>query len=115
MGRRDAASLSYTNDAGSSRRTETTMTTATAAPSTIDLQDNSLSGARAWFAAQGLTRPRKGRFLAGVTAGFARRYGVHPLVARLLALTTMLVLTPLVYVAAWILMPKDAPDATPAA
>jgi phage shock protein PspC (stress-responsive transcriptional regulator) len=85
------------------------MTTAAHPP--IDLHDNSLSGARAWFAAQGLTRPRKGRFLAGVTAGFARRFGVHPLVARLLALTTMLVLTPLVYVVAWVLMPKDDVEA----
>jgi phage shock protein PspC (stress-responsive transcriptional regulator) len=77
----------------------------------IDLHDNSLSGARAWFAEQGLSRPRKGRILAGVTAGFARRYGVHPLVARLLAITTVIVLTPLVYLAAWILMPKDAAEA----
>lgn len=35
--------------------------------------ENSLEGARAWFAHNGLTRPREGRLIAGVTAGFARR------------------------------------------
>jgi phage shock protein PspC (stress-responsive transcriptional regulator) len=74
----------------------------------IDVHDNSLSGARAWFARKGLSRPREGRVLTGVSASFARRYDVHPLVARLLTITVVLVLTPLVYVAAWILMPTDA-------
>ena len=73
----------------------------------VDLHDNSLTGARAWFARKGLTRPRDGRFVAGVFASFARRYDVNVLVARLLGIATMLVLTPLVYVAAWILMPQD--------
>ncbi len=81
----------------------------------IDLHDNSLAGARAWFARKGLSRPRDGRFLAGVFASFARRYDVNPLVARLSGIAVMLVLTPLVYVAAWILMPKDAADAPAAA
>ena len=67
----------------------------------------SLAGARAWFAAKGLTRPREGRVIAGVAAGFARRYDVNPLVARIIAIGTALVLTPLVYIAAWILMPTD--------
>jgi phage shock protein PspC (stress-responsive transcriptional regulator) len=75
--------------------------------STVDLHDNSLSGARAWFERKGLTRPREGRVLAGVSASFARRYDVNPLVARLLTIVGVLVLTPLVYVGAWILMPKD--------
>ena len=79
----------------------------------IDLHDNSLAGARGWFARKGLSRPRDGRILAGVSASFARRYDVNPLVARLLVITTILVLTPLVYVGAWILMPKD--DAVDAA
>jgi phage shock protein PspC (stress-responsive transcriptional regulator) len=43
-----------------------------------------------------------------VSASFARRYDVNPLVARLLTIATILVLTPLVYVGAWILMPNDA-------
>jgi phage shock protein C len=76
--------------------------------------DASLAGARAWFSERRLTRPREGRILAGVSAGFARRYEINPLVARLVAITTVLVLTPLVYVAAWVLMPSD-PATAPAA
>jgi phage shock protein C len=59
--------------------------------------ENSLDGARAWFAHNGLTRPREGRLIAGVTAGFARRYGVNLLVARVAAIVGVLVLTPLLY------------------
>jgi phage shock protein C len=73
----------------------------------VDVRDSSLSGARAWFARKGLSRPREGRLLAGVCASFARRYDVNLLVARVLGVVTILVLTPLVYVAAWILMPKE--------
>jgi phage shock protein C len=80
----------------------------------VDVRDSSLSGARAWFARKGLSRPRDGRLLAGVCASFARRYDVNLLVARLCGIVAILVLTPLVYVAAWILMPKDA-TVTPAA
>ena len=78
-----------------------------------DPQDSSLAGARAWFTQKGLSRPREGRVLAGVSAGIARRYDLNPLVARLLGIVGVLVLTPLAYVAAWILMPNDA-DADPA-
>jgi phage shock protein PspC (stress-responsive transcriptional regulator) len=81
---------------------------AVAPHSQVDTHDSSLSGARAWFAHKGLSRPRHGRLWPGVCASFARRYDVNPLVARLLALAVILVLTPLVYVGAWILMPKDA-------
>ena len=73
-----------------------------------DVHASSLAGARAWFAQEGLSRPRDGRILAGVCASFARRYDINPLVARLVGIATILILTPLVYVAAWILMPKDA-------
>jgi phage shock protein C len=86
------------------------MATATHPP--VDINASSLAGARAWFAEKGLSRPREGRIIAGVSASFARRYDINPLVARLLTITTILVLTPLVYIAAWILMPKDAPAAT---
>jgi phage shock protein C len=72
--------------------------------------ENSLDGARAWFAHNGLTRPREGRLIAGVTAGFARRYGVNVLVARVAAVVGVLVLTPLLYLPLWVLMPKDAPS-----
>ena len=71
-------------------------------------QENSLDGARAWFAQNGLTRPREGRLLAGVTAGFARRYGVNLLVARVAAIAGVLLLTPLLYLPLWVLMPTDA-------
>jgi phage shock protein C len=54
-----------------------------------------------------LSRPREGRMLAGVAAGFARRYEIDPVVARLLTFAAIVVLSPLVYVAAWILMPND--------
>ncbi len=75
----------------------------------VDAHDSSLAGARAWFSQKGLSRPRDGRILAGVSASFARRYDINPLVARLLGIVGVLVLTPLVYLAAWILMPNDSP------
>jgi phage shock protein C len=89
--------------------------TATTHPN-VNANDASLAGARAWFAQKGLSRPREGRILAGVTAAFARRYDLNPLVARVLGVVTVLTLTPIVYVLAWILMPKDADaDVVPAA
>jgi phage shock protein PspC (stress-responsive transcriptional regulator) len=84
---------------------------ATATPNNnVNVNDSSLAGARAWFAEKGLTRPREGRVIGGVAAGFARRYAVNPLVARVIAVGSALVLTPFIYVAAWILMPAE--DAT---
>lgn len=89
--------------------------TATTHPQ-VDVKDASLAGARAWFAQKGLSRPREGRWLAGVTAAFARRYDLNPLVARVLGVVTVVTLTPIVYVLAWIFMPNDADaDAVPAA
>ncbi|HEV8153237.1 MAG TPA: PspC domain-containing protein [Solirubrobacteraceae bacterium] len=81
------------------------MSTHTAAPHPTN--DASLAGARAWFADNGLTRPRDGRLIAGVSAAFGRRYGVNRLVARLSALTIALVFTPLAYIALWVLMPTE--------
>jgi phage shock protein PspC (stress-responsive transcriptional regulator) len=80
-----------------------------------DVRDFSLSGARAWFTRKGLTRPRDGRLLAGVATSFARRFDVNVLVARLAAFAAIVILTPLVYVAMWILMPRDAEVAAPPA
>jgi phage shock protein C len=74
----------------------------------VDVHDNSLAGARAWFAHKGLSRPREGRILAGVCAAYARHYDMHPLVARLVGIVGAIVLTPLAYILLWILMPKDA-------
>jgi phage shock protein PspC (stress-responsive transcriptional regulator) len=78
----------------------------------VDVHESSLAGARAWFAHNGLSRPRSGRVLAGVCASVARRYDVNPLVARVIGIGVSLVLTPLIYVAAWLLMPVDADDAS---
>jgi phage shock protein C len=69
--------------------------------------DTSLAGARAWFAENGLSRPREGRLLGGVTAGFARRYKMNLLVARVAAVAGVVILTPLLYVPLWVLMPAD--------
>jgi phage shock protein C len=91
------------------------MTMADATHQQVDAHDSSLAGARVWFSQKGLSRPRDGRVLAGVSAGIARRYDLNPLVARLLGVVAVLVLTPLVYIAAWILMPNDADGATSAA
>ena len=87
-------------------------TMAVATQPQIDVHDNSLAGARAWFAQKGLSRPREGRLLAGVSAGFARRYDINPLVARLLGILGVVLLSPLVYVAAWVLMPNEAGGTT---
>lgn len=81
----------------------------------VDPHESSLRGARAWFAEKGLSRPREGRVLTGVSAGWARRYDLNPLVARLLVIAGSLALTPLAYVAAWILMPTDDATVTVAA
>jgi phage shock protein C len=72
------------------------------------INDASLSGANAWFAENGLSRPAEGRVLGGVSAAFARRYGINRLVARLGVLTVSIVFTPVVYLGLWVLMPNDA-------
>jgi phage shock protein PspC (stress-responsive transcriptional regulator) len=71
-------------------------------------QDASLASARAWFAANGLARPKERRLLGGVSAALARRYETSLLVMRLAVLAGSLILTPLIYVALWILMPSEA-------
>jgi phage shock protein C len=61
------------------------------------------------MAQRGLVRPRTGRFLAGVCAGLARRFGMKPAVVRLLFVLSILLPGPqvLLYVALWILMPSE--------
>jgi phage shock protein PspC (stress-responsive transcriptional regulator) len=53
--------------------------------------------------------------LSFVTAGVARRFGLNVLVARVATVVGVLVLTPLLYLPLWVLMPSDAPagSATP--
>ena len=61
------------------------------------------------MAQQGLVRPRTGRFLAGVCAGLAKRFGMKPGVVRLLFVVSIVLPGPqfLVYIALWILMPSE--------
>jgi phage shock protein PspC (stress-responsive transcriptional regulator) len=70
------------------------------------VQNNSLEGARAWFAERGLARRREDRVLAGVAGAFARRYDVNPFAMRVFAVVGVLLTTPLTYIALWVLMPK---------
>lgn len=61
----------------SRERRDDDVTSATAGHPQDNPYENSLAGARAWFAHNGLTRPREGRVLSGVTVGFARRFGLN--------------------------------------
>jgi phage shock protein PspC (stress-responsive transcriptional regulator) len=57
-----------------------------------------------------LTRPRRGKIIAGVCAGLARRFGWSPWLVRAAFVISCVLPGPqvLLYVALWILMPKDA-------
>jgi phage shock protein C len=61
------------------------------------------------MAQRGLVRPQTGRFLAGVCAGLARRFGMKPGVVRLLFVLSILLPGPqvLLYIVLWILMPSE--------
>lgn len=62
------------------------------------------------FAQQGLVRPQEGRVLGGVCAGLGRRFGVTPLMARVLFVLLLMVIPGsqiLVYPILWILMPSE--------
>jgi phage shock protein PspC (stress-responsive transcriptional regulator) len=56
-----------------------------------------------------LVRPRRGRVIAGVCAGIARRYGWSPWLVRLVFLVSCLLPGPqiVLYLAMWILVPKE--------
>ena len=64
---------------------------------------------RAWFRENGLVRPRRGRVLGGVCAGFARRFGWSPWLVRLAAVLSIFIPGPqvLAYVLLWIVMPEE--------
>jgi phage shock protein PspC (stress-responsive transcriptional regulator) len=74
----------------------------------VSTSDNSLAGARRWFADRGLRRTRHNRLLGGVCAGLARRYDVNPLVMRVLGVLSAVIVSPLPYIALWVLMPRDS-------
>ena len=56
-----------------------------------------------------LVRPRRGRVLAGVCAGLARRFGWSPTGVRLLFLLSCLLPGPqiVVYIVLWVLVPSE--------
>ncbi|MCU1438273.1 MAG: putative transcriptional regulator [Naasia sp.] len=56
-----------------------------------------------------LTRPTRGKIIAGVCAGIAHRFGVSAFLVRLLFVLSLLLPGPqiLIYVAMWILVPKS--------
>jgi phage shock protein PspC (stress-responsive transcriptional regulator) len=56
-----------------------------------------------------LTRPRRGRWIAGVCAGLAKRFGLSAGVVRLLFLLSCLLPGPqiVVYLVLWVLMPSE--------
>ena len=58
---------------------------------------------------QGLVRPRRGKVIAGVCAGLARRFGFTPSGVRLVFVASLLLPGPqvLVYLALWVLMPRE--------
>ena len=56
-----------------------------------------------------LVRPTRGRIVAGVCAGLAKRFGTSPTLVRGLFLLSMLLPGPqiLIYVALWVIVPKQ--------
>ena len=61
------------------------------------------------MASTALVRPKRGKVVAGVCAGLARRFGVSPTVVRLLFVLSLLLPGPqiLLYVALWIILPEE--------
>lgn len=61
-----------------------------------------------------LTRPRGNRWIAGVCAGLARRFGISAGLVRLLFVLSCLLPGPqvLIYIALWIIMPSEDKYAT---
>jgi len=57
-----------------------------------------------------LTRSRDNRWIAGVCAGLARRFGMSPNTMRFLFVLSCLLPGPqfVIYIALWILVPQDA-------
>ena len=69
----------------------------------------SLTTTRSTVGQRGLVRPRRGKLVAGVAAGLARRFGLSPTLVRVLFVASMLLPGPqiLAYLALWIIMPKE--------
>jgi phage shock protein PspC (stress-responsive transcriptional regulator) len=61
------------------------------------------------MASTALVRPRRGKLIAGVCAGRARRFGMSPTGVRVLFVVSLLLPGPqiLLYLALWIVMPQE--------
>jgi phage shock protein PspC (stress-responsive transcriptional regulator) len=61
------------------------------------------------MAGKGLVRPRDGRWIAGVCAGIADRFGIPRNVVRAIFVASIVLPGPqfVVYLALWILMPSE--------
>ena len=65
---------------------------------------------RSNLARQGFVRPQRGRVVGGVCAGVGRRFGLTPLITRVLFVVLLMVLPGsqfLVYPLLWIVMPTE--------
>ena len=58
---------------------------------------------------QELVRPSQGRFIAGVCAGLARRFGMPVAVVRLLFVLSLILPGPqaVAYIVLWVVMPRE--------
>jgi len=56
-----------------------------------------------------LSRPRRGRIIAGVCAGLARRLGWSPFLVRLIFVVSCVLPGPqiIIYLALWLIIPND--------
>ncbi|MGH3346551.1 MAG: PspC domain-containing protein [Nocardioides sp.] len=61
------------------------------------------------IATRSLVRPRRGRMIAGVCAGLARRFGTTPTTMRVIFVVSCLLPGPqfLIYLALWVLVPNE--------
>ena len=59
--------------------------------------------------ASALVRPSSGRWIGGVCAGLARRFGMSPNTMRLIFVISCILPGPqfLIYIALWIMMPSE--------
>ncbi|HEV2930957.1 MAG TPA: PspC domain-containing protein [Propionibacteriaceae bacterium] len=59
---------------------------------------------------QTLYRPRDDRIIAGVCSGIARRFGIQPIIVRILFVASLLLPGPqiLIYLAGWLLIPDES-------
>jgi phage shock protein PspC (stress-responsive transcriptional regulator) len=64
---------------------------------------------RTTMTTRSLVRPRRGRMIAGVCAGLARRFGTTPTTMRVIFVVSCLLPGPqfLVYAALWVLVPSE--------